>query len=172
MDTKGNGINNCWEFWNCPTEVRDDSVYKGLLQGIVHDEKAFALNGISGHAGLFSTASDISKFILSFINNDEVVLKKATVDELFKLREKDINKNNKSLVRALGWDKPTLGGTAGDNVSIDHTIIHTGFTGCNMWIEREHGIGFVMLSNAVHPRRENNSIVKYRNKISNMIISK
>ena len=160
-------INRC-----APTEVRDDSVYKGLLQGLVHDEKSFALRGISGHAGMFSTVKDLSKFIISFLNNDETVLKKETVNELFKLRIRDINSNKKELVRALGWDKPTHGGTSGDNVSFENTIVHTGFTGCNLWIERELGIGFVMLSNAVHPKRENNGIIKYRNIIGNMIINK
>ncbi len=154
-----------------PTEVRDDPVYKGLLRGLVHDEKSFALGGISGHAGMFSTVKDLSKFILSFLNNDERVLKKETVNELFKLRIRDVNSNKKELVRALGWDKPTYGGTAGDNVSFENTIVHTGFTGCNIWIERELGIGFVMLSNAVHPKREKNGIIKYRNIIGNMIIN-
>jgi CubicO group peptidase (beta-lactamase class C family) len=152
-----------------PTEYRDDEIFKGLLQGRVHDEKSHALNGISGHAGLFSTPKDIAKFILSILNNDEVVLKKDTVDELFKLRETDTGKSGNLLVRALGWDKPTIGGTAGDNVSFEDTIVHTGFTGCNMWIDRKKGLGFVMLSNAIHPKRVKNGIIKYRNKIGNII---
>ena len=152
-----------------PTEYRDDDIYKGLLQGQVHDEKSFALNGISGHAGLFSTPKDIAKFILSILNNDEVILRKETVDKLFKLRETDTGKTGNLLMRALGWDKPTKGGTAGDNVSFEDTIVHTGFTGCNMWIDRKKGIGFVMLSNAVHPKREKNGIIRYRNKIGNII---
>ncbi len=152
-----------------PTEYRDDEIYKGLLQGRVHDEKSYALNGISGHAGLFSTSKDIAKFILSILNNDELVLKKETVNELFILRETDTGKSGNLLVRTLGWDKPTKGGTAGDNVSFEDTIVHTGFTGCNMWIDRKKGIGFVMLSNAVHPKREENGITKYRNKIGNII---
>ncbi len=153
-----------------PTEFRNDNVHTGLLQGFVHDEKAFACNGFAGHAGMFSTVNDLSKYILSILRNDELVLKKEAVDNLFLLQEKDTSNGN-LLVRALGWDKPTKGGTAGDNVSFENTIVHTGFTGCNIWIERKLGIGFVMLSNAVHPKRENNNIKKYRNKIGNMIIS-
>lgn len=153
-----------------PTEYRDDDVYKGLLQGLVHDEKAFALSCEAGHAGMFSTVHDLSRFILSFLRNDEQVLKKDTVDLLFPVRIKDVNKNGYPLVRSYGWDKPTIGGTAGDGVSFDNTIVHTGFTGCNMWIEKEKGIGFVMLSNAVHPKRELNGIIKYRKRIGNLII--
>lgn len=155
-----------------PTEMRNDDVYKGLLVGKVHDEKSFALGGLSGHAGLFSTTKDIASFILSILNNDEKILKKETVNLLFELQVRNTNKDNKELVRALGWDKPTKGGTAGDKVSFANTIVHTGFTGCNMWIEKELGIGFVLLSNAVHPKREKNGIMKYRNKIGNIIIPK
>lgn len=155
-----------------PTEYREDDVYTGYLQGKVHDEKSYALEGLSGHAGLFSTVDDISKLILSFLNNDEKVLKTETINSLFVLRKKMDRDNLVPLVRAYGWDKPTIGGTAGDYVSFADTIVHTGFTGCNMWIDRSKGIGFVMLSNAVHPKRGQNGIIKYRNKIGNIIISK
>ncbi|MDA3931341.1 MAG: serine hydrolase [Tenericutes bacterium] len=154
-----------------PTEFRDDDVYRGLLIGQVHDEKAFALNGVAGHAGLFSTVKDISKFIMSILNNDGLVLKPETVDLLFPLQISDINQQGKELFRSLGWEKPTMGGTAGDEVSFENTILHTGFTGCNMWVEREKGIGFVMLSNAVHPLRTGNNILKYRNQIGNIILT-
>lgn len=154
-----------------PTEFRDDDVYQGLLQGLVHDEKAFALNGVAGHAGLFSTVKDLSKFILSILNNDGLILKPTSVDMLFPLQIRDALDNGTELVRSIGWNKPTKGGTAGDLVSFDNTILHTGFTGCNIWIEREKGVGFVMLSNAVHPYRNKNRIIKYRNPIGNMILS-
>lgn len=154
-----------------PTEFRDDEVFKGLLKGYVHDEKAFALGGEAGHAGLFSTVNDLAKFILSLLTNDGLVLKPDTVDKLFDLQVTDISDNKTRLVRALGWNKPTKGGTAGDMVSFDNTILHTGFTGCNIWIDRKNGIGFVMLSNAVHPYRDNNNIIKYRNHIGNIILS-
>jgi len=155
-----------------PTEFRNDEVYKGLLKGMVHDEKSFALGGVSGHAGMFSTPKDLAKFILSFLRNDETILKKETVNNLFPEREKDTNHNGTLLIRALGWQKVTKGSTSGDNTSYKNTILHTGFTGCNLWIDKLAGIGFVLLSNAVHPKRENNGIAKYRNKIGNLIIPK
>lgn len=154
-----------------PTEFRDDDVFRGLLKGKVHDEKAFALGGEAGHAGLFSTVRDLSKFILSFLNNDGQVLRPETVDMLFPVQIEDQPHQGVSLVRSLGWNKPTKGGTAGDFASVEDTILHTGFTGCNLWIERQRGIGFVMLSNAVHPKRENNNIIKYRRLIANIILS-
>ena len=154
-----------------PTEYRDDLIYTGFLQGKVHDEKSFALNGISGHAGMFSTSYDLALFIQSILK-ENFVLTKETTDSLFKVQKEGMSQNGNKLIRSLGWNKPTKGGTAGDNVSLDNTILHTGFTGCNMFIEREKGIGFVMLSNAVHPKRELNNIIYYRNKIGNIIIPK
>lgn len=152
-----------------PTELRNDDVYKGYLTGMVHDEKSFAMGGLSGHAGLFSTTHDIAKFILAILQN-KFVLNKETLDMLFPVREEKTHPNGHLLQRALGWDKPSIGGTAGDYVSFNDTIVHTGFTGCNMFIDRKHQVGFVMLSNAVHPKRNLNEIISYRNKIGNMIV--
>lgn len=154
---------------SAPTELRNDDIYKGYLTGFVHDEKAFAMKGLSGHAGLFSTTHDIAKFILAILQN-KFVLNKETLDMLFPLREKKTHPDGHLLQRALGWDKPTIGGTAGDHVSFDNTIVHTGFTGCNIFIDRKHQVGFVMLSNAVHPKRNQNGIIPYRNKIGNLIV--
>lgn len=154
-----------------PTEYRNDKVYKGYLKGLVHDEKAFALNGMAGHAGMFSTAKDLSKFILAILQNT-FVLSKETVDLLFPVQiEYDSVQGNK-LIRSLGWNKPTKNSTSGDNTSLENTILHTGFTGCNIFIEKEIGIGFVLLSNGVHPKRELNRIGQYRNKIGNIVIPK
>ena len=150
-----------------PTEFRDDEVYHGLLKGLVHDEKAFALGG-AGHAGLFSTVKDLSIFIKAILE-DRFVLKRDTVDLLFKVQEELPSLNDNILKRALGWDKPTEGGSSSELSDFDQTILHTGFTGCNMFIDRKHEIGFVMLSNAVHPKRDLNGIIGYRNQIAEKI---
>jgi CubicO group peptidase (beta-lactamase class C family) len=151
-----------------PTEFRADDVYHGLLQGLVHDEKSFALGSEAGHAGLFSTAKDISKFMISILQ-DRFVLNKKYLGELFPLREEKPNLKGDILTRALGWDKPQGHSSAGDNLSFEDTIIHTGFTGCNMFIDKKNQLGFVLLSNAVHPKRDMNQIIQFRNKIGNMI---
>ena len=152
-----------------PTEWREDAVFSGLLQGRVHDEKAFAMGGVAGHAGLFSTAHDQGLFIKAILENS-FVLDQTWTDALFVPRIR-IQKDNGQTVRAYGWDKPVPGGSAGDHVDFEHTILHTGFTGCNMWIDRFHQTGFVLLSNAVHPKREDNGIIPYRRKIAGMIIT-
>ena len=151
-----------------PTEYRNDLVYQGFLQGDVHDEKAFAMQGESGHAGLFSTAYDIGLFIKAILNNT-FVLKDKTIDMLFIAAAKKTNLNGVNLIRSLGWDKPQPGGSSGDYSDFKETILHTGFTGCNMWIDRRNKLGFVLLSNDVHPTRDQKGILPLRHMIANQI---
>mgnify|MGYP000847428313 FL=1 len=141
------------------TEYRDDKVYQGFLKGIVHDGLAFAQQGLSGNAGLFSTVGDIAKFIQNLIN-DTFIYPKEIVDLMF---ESYIKRTEGDLIlhRSLGWNKP-------DN-DINEIIFHTGFTGCNIVIDRKRKMGFVLLTNAIHPKREQNDIFKYRNKISQIL---
>lgn len=150
-----------------PTEFRSDEVFHGLLNGIVHDEKSYAMNGIAGHAGLFSTAKDISIFIKAILDN-RFVLKRETILKMFEVEIEANDQFGKSKARALGYEKPSK-----DHVLYryqDEVIIHTGFTGCNMIINLNRQTGFVLLTNAVHPRRELNHIFSYRNQIYEEII--
>lgn len=138
-----------------PTEKREDDVYNGFLIGKVHDEKAFAMDGLAGHAGLFSTARDIGKFIQSILK-EEFVLEDKTVKEMFTSRI--IKEGRWGLTnRSLGWEKPVN--------DQNKVIMHTGFTGCNMWIDLNINTGFVLLTNGVHPKRENNNVFPYRKQI-------
>lgn len=155
-------------FLTAPTEYRDDSVYKGLLNGLVHDEKSFALKGISGHAGCFSTAYDLALFIQNLIRPKKV-LSKEMVNLLFKRQVTDHTKDNQKIERSLGYIKPPINSFAGNNFSKEDTIMHTGFTGCHMVIDRKRKKGFVLLSNAVHPKRENNKIMAYRKAIGSIV---
>ncbi|NLN50429.1 MAG: beta-lactamase family protein [Acholeplasmataceae bacterium] len=142
-----------------PTELREDEVYHGYLKGLVHDEKSFAMQGLSGHAGLFSTAKDIAKFIQSILKED-FVLSKTTLNELFISRI--VAEGRYGLTnRSYGWDKPVA--------DYDQIITHTGFTGCNMWIDRNLKFGYVLLTNAVHPKRELNKIFPYQVKIRELL---
>jgi len=155
-------------FLTAPTEYRDDSVYRGLLNGLVHDEKSFALKGISGHAGCFSTAYDLALFMQNLIRPKKV-LSKEMVNLLFKKQVSNNLIDDKEVTRSLGYIKPTKGSFAGNNFSQDDTIMHTGFTGCHMVIDRKQKKGFVLLSNAVHPKRENNKIMAYRKSIGSIV---
>lgn len=146
------------------TEYREDHLFKGYVRGIVHDERSYLLEGLAGHAGVFSSAKDISKYIYSFLN-DEKILKNETKAEIFNLTvTKDSNYEYK-LARSLGFQK-----FASKPETNDYLITHTGFTGCNMWIDKKHKRGFVLLSNAIHPKREDNKIFSYREEILNLFL--
>lgn len=154
-----------------PTEYRNDDVFQGFLEGKVHDEKSFAMGGISGHAGLFSTAKDIAIFIDAILKNNHV-LKPSTLDALFIPRVSLNGLNGQPLIRAYGWDKPQPMGSAGEHADFMQTILHTGFTGCNMWIDRKHHLGFVLLSNDVHPTRANKGLLPLRHTIANIVFER
>ena len=158
-----------------PTEERRDEIYNGYLRGKVHDEKAYILGGVAGHAGLFSTVGDISKFIEMIMNRGYFqgrrFFSEPTVDLLFTPQVE--MKNGISLVgscRSLGWIIQGSYSSAGDLAS-RQTISHTGFTGTNIFIDRVNNVGFAMLSNRVHPTRKNHKIISFRSKLGSYIIS-
>lgn len=158
-----------------PTERRNDLVYRGIIRGNVHDEKAYILGGVAGHAGLFSTVKDVGNFIRMFLNDGmfegKKIFSKPTIDLLFKAQVEEnhplvLNKER----RGLGWIIKGEYSSAGDLTS-SNTILHTGFTGTNMWIDHDNKIGFCLLTNRVHPTRENLKIIDIRPKIANFIMA-
>ena len=158
-----------------PTEERHDNVMQGIERGIVHDERAYWLGGVAGHAGLFSTVKDISHFIEMVLNdgvyNGKRFLSKATIDTMFTpfVREnKGVSLDYNQ--RGLGWIVKGDYCSAGDLASPE-TILHTGFTGTNVFIDRINKVGFTMLANRVHPTRENTKIIPFRGRLGNYIIS-
>jgi CubicO group peptidase (beta-lactamase class C family) len=125
-----------------PTEVAAPRGYP--VRGEVHDENAFALGGVAGHAGLFSTAADLSIFAQMMLNggtyNGVRVLSDSAV-RLFTRRAQG--------TRALGWDSCTGTGGCGNHLS-DRAYGHTGFTGTSIWIDPDRDMFVVLLTNRVH----------------------
>src|ERR1700687_4650951 len=116
-------------------------------RGEVHDENAYALGGVAGHAGLFSTAADLSVFAQMMLNGGEYngvqIISKPTVD-LFTSRSLGH--------RALGW--ATADGDYGSGRYLGPTAYgHTGFTGTSMWINPERQMFVILLTNRVHAAR-------------------
>ena len=145
---------------NCvPTEL-DDFWRMRLLQGEVHDERAYMLNGVAGHAGLFSTVEDLSKFAMLMLNNGEYegnqIISNEIVDEW-------TTKQTEQSDRALGWDTKSIEGysSAGKYFSKD-SFGHTGFTGTSIWVDKNNKLFVILLSNRVHPTRANKNISKFR----------
>lgn len=141
-----------------PTEI-DNQYRHRLIQGEVHDENAAAIGGISGHAGIFSTAPDLAAFCQMLLNGGtyahQRILARATIAE-FTARQQ-----LSGGVRTLGWAVPTEGGSSGHFMG-PHTFGHTGFTGTSIWIDPDRQLFVVFLTNRVQPTRENQKIAKIR----------
>lgn len=149
-----------------PTEV--DTYWRNkLLQGDVHDETAAMLGGVAGHAGLFSTANDLGKFMSMIMNKGVYNNKRIIKEEIVELFTK---KQSTQSSRALGWDtKSDKGSSAGDLFSAG-SFGHTGFTGTSIWADPERNLFVVFLTNRVYPSRENTKIISFRPKLHNLII--
>jgi len=158
-----------------PTEIRKDEVYDGVLRGKVHDEKGYILGGVAGHAGLFSTVKDLSHFIQMILNggvyNGKRILSQASIDLMFTPQVRMINGVSLDYnQRGLGWIVKGDFCSAGDLASPE-TIYQTGYTGTNIFIDRINRVGFTMLTNRVHPTRENVKVIPFRAKLGNYIIA-
>lgn len=129
-----------------PTEVTPPRGYP--LQGEVHDENAFALGGVAGHAGLFSTADDLSVFAQMMLNNGVYNGTRVLADSTVKLFTRRAGANS----RALGWDTCAGEGSCGTYLS-GRAYGHTGFTGTSLWIDPEREMFVVLLTNRVHAAR-------------------
>lgn len=148
-----------------PTE--NDMTHRNkLVRGVVHDENALAMGGVSGHAGLFSTAADVAAFGEMLRNGGiyahQRVLSRRIVD-LFTRKQKI-----GELERALGWQSPGPSGFAGKYAS-PIGFGHTGFTGTSLWVDPEKELVVVLLTNRVHPTRENEKIELVRPAVHNAV---
>jgi CubicO group peptidase (beta-lactamase class C family) len=116
------------------------------LKGEVHDGDAYALGGIAGHAGLFSTASDLARFAQMLLDggtlNGTRIIANSTV-ALFTQRSAGW--------RALGWDTCAGGASCGQHMS-ERAYGHTGFTGTSLWIDPDRGLYVIVLANWLHER--------------------
>lgn len=133
--------------------TEDDPDRGGVLVGVVHDENAWAMGGVSGHAGLFSTAWDLALFAQMILNEGSYggkrFLSPASIRLMTSPQTEGLNER-----RGLGWllqGNETL--SAGDLLS-DRAFGHTGFTGTSLWIDPLYELIIIFLTNRVHPKRE------------------
>ncbi len=148
-----------------PTEFDDYWRHK-QLQGEVHDETASQLNGVSGNAGLFSTAGDLAEFLKMILQkgvfNNKRIIKSNTV-KLFTKKQPDSE-------RALGWDIKSPEKSSAGNFFSPQSFGHTGYTGTSFWVDPIKKVFVVFLTNRVYPTRRNRKIIKFRPKLHDEII--
>jgi CubicO group peptidase (beta-lactamase class C family) len=125
------------------------------LRGEVHDENAFALGGVSGHAGLFSTANDLDRFARVYLNGG--ALDGARLASAETLRRFTTVWDSTFSSRALGWDTPARN-SSGGRFLLRPAFGHTGYTGTSLWIAPQHDLYVMLLTNRVNPTRERSRI--------------
>ena len=139
-----------------------------VLCGEVHDDNAYAMGGVAGHAGLFSCARDLDRLATTLRESwlgQNVVLPSSIVSEFWR-RDDPIG----SSTWALGWDTPSLkGSTAGTELS-RNAVGHVGFTGTSLWIDLDRHLHVIVLSNRVHPSRDNDLIRDFRPQIHDLVV--
>jgi len=134
-----------------------------VLKGEVHDENAYAMGGVAGHAGLFSTAQDICRFAQAMLNCYKGGPGLVHQDVLKTFFFSDTE-------RPLGWDRPSsVKSAAGKHLS-PVSVGHLGFVGTSLWIDLERELIIVFFTNRVHPSRNNEGIKYYRPLIHDLIM--
>ncbi len=156
--------------WNhvMPTEVDDFWRKTGVaVRGTVHDENAWVLGGVSGHAGLFSTAPNLAILLQMELNGGTYGGKRYLKEEV--LRQFTTRQSEKS-TRGIGWDmKPATRSWAGTLLSTK-TFLHTGFTGTAVAADPTRNLLIVFLTNRVYPTRANVKINAVRPKVCDAVV--
>jgi len=157
------------ESWLGRIAPTENDPWRGrILRGEVHDENAARMDGVSGHAGLFSTTTDLLGFgdwLLGAARNGSVTPKISARTVADFLTSQNIPAGSS---HALGWDTPP---GPGSGLLLSPTSFgHTGFTGTSIWIDPSRELVIVLLSNRVHPSRENNRMSAVRRAVADRVV--
>ena len=154
-----------------------DESYRGFhVHGVVHDENAYAIGGVAGHAGLFSSARDLAVFAQMMLDRGVAAPCRADLASGLPCHrprfapvsilaqgwvERITRRQARESSRALGWDTPSERSSAGDYFSA-RSFGHTGYTGTSLWIDPTQQLAVVLLTNRVNPTRENSKHIPLR----------
>ena len=134
-----------------------------MLRGVVHDPTARRMGGVAGHAGLFSSADDLSKFAQALLNGGGGVLSPLSVEKMTRPEQPP----SAPVLRGFGWDIDSpYSSNRGDLLPVG-SYGHTGFTGPSLWIDPTTQTYIILLTNAVHPRGGN--AIALRSKVATAV---
>jgi CubicO group peptidase (beta-lactamase class C family) len=139
--------------WIAPTE---DSAWRGgMIRGQVHDDNCWAMGGYGGHAGAFGTIRDVLTFARALCPRADFAgfLSRPTLAHQW---------TRLSFSRTPGWDTPSGEDSSVGKLFSGSTVGHLGFSGTSLWIDREAGLAVALLSNRVHPTRDNPKMKAFR----------
>lgn len=145
---------------NCPWRNK-------IIEGQVHDENAYVVGGIEGHAGLFGTADNVHRLLaelLSIYHGE----RKSEIFHRDLLRR--FFKRLPGTDKALGFDTPSQANSSCGHGFSQASVGHLGFTGTSFWMDLERSVIVILLTNRVHPSRENEGIKKFRPEIHDAVM--
>lgn len=148
-----------------------DKTSKTYLRGIVHDENARFLGGVSGHAGLFSTLHDLALYCQMYLNSGKAYDGKTFLTEnTIRCMTHNYTKGIGE-ARGLGFCIKDYENSSSGEIMNEGSFGHTGFTGTSLWIDRKAGKYYILLTNRVHPNRSDNRIIRFRRLFHNIAAS-
>jgi len=148
-----------------PTEY--DPWRQRHIHGEVHDENAYALGGVSAHAGLFSTGHDVARLCQMYLNggtlNGARIVSGETIRRFTTVQDSTFSN------RALGWETPNGTNSAG-HLLARPAFGHTGFTGTSIWVDPSRDLFVILLTNRVNPTRQNLRIGAVRTALADVVV--
>jgi CubicO group peptidase (beta-lactamase class C family) len=139
---------------------------EGELRGVVHDENARAMGGVAGHAGLFSTAREVSRLtgaLVEALKRERGLVPQEVIGRFW------APSGVPGSTWCLGWDRPAaIGSSAGVKWPRDG-VGHLGFTGCSLWVDPPRARWVVLLTNRVYPSRANQRIKTFRPRLHDAV---
>jgi CubicO group peptidase (beta-lactamase class C family) len=140
---------------------------KKILCGEVHDDNAYAMGGVAGHAGLFASAKDLDALLCCLkdcYRGGNAFIASRIVQE-FWTRDRAVPGST----WCLGWDTPSPADSSAGQAFSPHSVGHLGFTGTSVWLDLDRDRHVILLSNRVHPSRDNEQIRAFRPHIHDLI---
>ena len=140
-----------------------------ILHGEVHDDNAFAMGGVAGHAGLFSSAPDVHRFI-RFLGRCRQGAEPDFLPAALVRGFLEAERTLPGQTHVLGWDTPSPGASSSGRRFSARTVGHLGFTGTSIWWDLERDVHVVFLTNRVHPSRDNPGIREFRPLVHDAVV--
>jgi CubicO group peptidase (beta-lactamase class C family) len=148
-----------------PTEY--DPWRQRHIRAEVHDENAYALGGVSGHAGLFSTGHDVARLCRMYLTGGTLdgarIMSAETIRRFTTVQDSALSN------RALGWETPNGANSAG-HLLTRPAFGHTGFTGTSIWVDPSRDLFVILLTNRVNPTRQNLRIGAVRTALADVVV--
>lgn len=155
-----------------PFAATEDCPWRGaVLCGVVHDDNAYVMGGVAGHAGLFATASDLDALLChlreAYCGRSAGGIVRQDVVRSFWTRAATAPAST----WCLGWDTPSAQGSSAGSRFPPHSVGHLGFTGVSAWLDLDRERHILLLTNRVHPTRTNEAIRTFRPQIHDLIVA-